>query len=47
MSLKRLETEKKIKGIISEKEFKEIFNEAENFYNFVKNWIKENYPKYA
>lgn len=32
-------------GIISEKEFEEIHKEAENFYAFVKEWVKSKYPK--
>lgn len=44
--IKRNITDYDTAGMISEKEFKEIFEEAENFYSFVKRRVKEEYPAY-
>ncbi len=44
--IKRNITDYDAAGMISEKEFNEIFKEAKNFYDFVKRWVKEKYPRY-
>lgn len=36
-----------IAGIVSEKEFNELMEETKRFYDFVKNWLRKNYPQYS
>lgn len=33
-------------GVISNKESKELLNEADKFFHLIKEWLKNNYPQY-
>lgn len=44
--IKRNSVDYDLAGIVSEKEFNELAQEAKRFYNFIKTWIKEHYPHY-
>lgn len=45
--VKRNSIDYDLAGIVSEKEFNELMEEAKRFYHFVKSWLKKNYPHYS